>query len=80
MHLVWQDAYPPVIYVRILETRGIKQSIHGFFCADVCGSTISVALKVFGPKKILAHIIGLVILNTNLEKICHFLELRISQK
>ena len=51
MHLVWQDAYPPVIYVRILEIRWVKQSVHGFFCTNVCAPTISTALKVRGPNK-----------------------------
>jgi hypothetical protein len=48
---VWQDAYPPAIYVRILEICRVKQLYHGLFCAFVCGPTISAALKVFGPKQ-----------------------------
>jgi hypothetical protein len=51
VHIVGQDAYPPAIYVRILEIRWIKQSVHGFFCTNVCAPTISTALKVFGPNK-----------------------------
>ncbi len=50
MHLLWQDAYPPAIYERILEIRGVKQSAHVFFCTYVCAPTISTALKLFGSK------------------------------
>ena len=51
MHLVWQDAYLPAIYVHILEIRRVKQLDHGLFCTNVCAPTISQALKVFGPNK-----------------------------
>jgi hypothetical protein len=36
VHLVWQDAYPPAICVRILEIRRVKQSVLGFLCTYVC--------------------------------------------
>jgi hypothetical protein len=48
---VWQDTYPPAIFVCILEIRWVKQSVHGFFCTNVCAPKISTALKVFGPKQ-----------------------------
>jgi hypothetical protein len=52
VHLVWQDAYPPAIYVSILEIRWAKQSVHGFFCTNACAPTISTASKVFGQNKV----------------------------
>jgi hypothetical protein len=48
---VWHDAYTPAIYVRILEIRWVKQSGHGFFCTNVCATTISTAFKVFDQNK-----------------------------
>jgi hypothetical protein len=65
---VWQGAYPLKIYVCILEISLVKQSGHGFFCAYEYAPTTSTAFTV----KCLAQKI--------LEKICHFPELKISQK
>ncbi len=48
---------PPAIYVCILEIRGVKQSLHGFFCTYVWAPTITTAIKVFCPKK-LVNVIG----------------------
>jgi hypothetical protein len=75
---VWQ-AYSPAIYVRILEIRGVKQLDHGLLCTNVCAPTISATLKVLGPKTILVHVIAIPQIPM-WQKICHFPELRISQK
>jgi hypothetical protein len=69
---VWQDAYPPAIYVRILEIRRVEQSVLGFLRTYVCAPTISTALKVFGPNNFSAC--HFYISNTNLENIYHFPE------
>jgi len=66
VHLVWQDAYPPAICVRILEIRRVKQSVLGYLHTYVCEKNICVCYWYIS--------------NTNLEKICHFPELRIYQK
>jgi hypothetical protein len=70
--------HTPAIYVRIKEIQRVKQLNCGLFCTCVWFPTILAALKVFGPNNVSeCHCY---ISNTNLEKICHFPELRISQK
>ena len=55
------------------------QTISSWILVYLCVCpTISTALKVFGPKHI--SVCYWYISNTNLEKICHFPELRIYQK
>ncbi len=48
---MWQDVYPPAIYVRILEICAVKWWDHGLFCTNVCCPTILAALNLFGPKQ-----------------------------
>ncbi len=62
-------------YFRNPQGQTISSWILVYLC--VC-PTISTALKVFGPKNII--LCYWYISNTNLEKICHFPELRIYQK
>ncbi len=66
MHLVWQDAYPPAIYVRILEMRRVKQSVPGFLCTYVCAQQFQQLLKCLAPKNI--SVCYWYNSNTNLEK------------
>ncbi len=78
MHLVWQDAHPPATCVRILEIRRFKQSVLGFLCTYVYAQQFQQLYKCLAQKNI--SVCYWYISNTNLEKICHFPELRIDQK
>ncbi len=66
MHLVWQDAYPPAICVRILEIRRVKQSVLGFLSTYVCAQQFQ-ELKEFQAQKNIG-VCYWYNSNTNLEK------------
>ena len=58
MHLVWQDAYPPAICVRILDIRGSNNQFLDY-CLLMCVPNNFNSFKSVWPPKILVYGIGI---------------------